>query len=111
MLNERLRIIKSALNSVQNLTVYHYHAPKSAAGTTYCIWAEDGEENSFYSDNRKSQRIHATVDLYTQTEYDSRADDIQEALEIEPRIDWSLNSVQYEDETGYIHMEWSVTVA
>ena len=111
MLTEKLRLIKSALNSVNGLTVYHYHAPKSAAGTDYCIWAEDGEENSFYSNNGKGQRIHATIDLYTQTEYDQKADKIQEALEIEPRIDWSLNSVQYEDETGYIHIEWSLTVA
>ena len=38
-------------------------------------------------------------------EYDELIDKIQDALN-KNCISFNLNSVQYEDETGYIHYEW-----
>ena len=52
------------------------------------------------------QNIVGTVDLFTKTEFDPLADDVQNVLD-ELGVTWSLESVQYEDETNLIHMEWS----
>lgn len=88
---------------------YHYYRPLK--NLPAIIWAEDTEATSFHSNNIKScQNIQGTVDLYTKTEFDPLADRIQDTLQ---RLTngWSLNSVQYEDETRTIHMEWVWEVA
>lgn len=88
---------------------YHYWRPVK---TVPClIWAESGEDGSFHSNNRKSeQNIIGTVDLFTKTEFDPLADDVQATLE-DLGVAWRLESVQFEDETDLIHMEWTWEVA
>ena len=72
----------------------------------YVVWAEDGESDSFDSDNRKTeQTITGTVDLFTKTEFDPLADDVQRILD-EEGVAWSLTTVQYEDDTNLIHYTW-----
>ena len=88
---------------------YHYWRP--VKDVPCIIWAETGEENSFSSDNRKSeQSIVGTVDLFTKTEFDPLADEIQSTLD-ELGLTWLLETVQYEDETNLIHMTWTWGVA
>lgn len=84
---------------------FHYWRPVT---TVPCLmWAESGEENSFDADNHKQeQNITGTCDFYTKTEFDPLIDEIQEALD-DMGLTWSLNSVQYEDETKMIHYEWN----
>lgn len=70
------------------------------------IWAEDGEEESFNSDNHKTeQNITGTVHAFSKREFDPLFDEVQEALE-ELGATWALQSVQYEEETNLIHYEW-----
>lgn len=84
--------------------VYHYWRPVKSAPCI--IWAETGEENSFHANNRKKeQNIIGTVDLFTKTEFDPLADSVQATLE-NLGVTWSLDSVQYEDETNLIHYSW-----
>lgn len=84
---------------------YHYFRP--VKDVPCLIWAESGEENSFRSNNRKSeQNIIGTVDLFTKMEFDPLADAVQETLR-DLGVTWSLQSVQYEDETALIHYEWN----
>ena len=88
---------------------YHYYRPLKKLPAL--IWAEDTEATSFHSNNGKScQNIQGTIDLYTKTEFDPIADAVQDTLE-DMGLTWSLNSVQYEDETQTIHMEWVWEVA
>ena len=88
---------------------YHYWRP--VKDVPCLIWAESGEENSFHSNNGKSeQRIIGTVDLFTKQEFDPLVDGVQEALE-ELGVTWNLESVQYEEETNLIHYEWAWGVA
>ena len=88
---------------------WHYWRPVTAVPCL--MWAESGEEDSFNSDNHKTeQNISGTCDFYTKTEFDPLIDEIQEALD-EMGLAWSLNSVQYEDETKMIHYEWRWEVA
>jgi len=67
---------------------------------------EDGENNSFHSDNHKQeQKIAGYVDYFTKTEFDTNVDVIQDILNAEP-VAWSLRTVDYEDQTNLIHFRW-----
>lgn len=84
---------------------FHYEA--QGKPDKYIVWAEDGEVSSSEADNHKiTQVLGGTIDYYTKTEFDTNFDLIQEKLN-SVDISWRLNSVQYENETKYIHYEWT----
>lgn len=96
-----------------DITEYCYHywrsAPKGVK--SYIVWAEDEEAASLNGNNiKQEQGIHGTIDYFTKIEYDSSVDDIQEGLNGLENVSWRLNSVQYEDETTFIHHEWEFWV-
>ncbi|BDZ80523.1 hypothetical protein [Claveliimonas bilis] len=104
----KLNIIKETLLKVTN-KVYHYQALK--ADDKYIVWAEDSEGSSVEGDDKKiNQSIEGTIDYYTKEEFDPNVDKIQQAL-IDACISFYLESVQYEEETEYIHYEWVWEVA
>lgn len=95
--------IKTALSTV-GVPVNRYHAIKKP--DKYIVWAEDGQSGGLYSDNRMSEQvIQGTIDYFTKTEDDPNIDKIQDALN-SAEIPFRLNSVQYEEDTGFIHYEW-----
>ena len=94
--------IRDALLTVSK-DVYHFEALKKK--DKYIVWAEDGEGNSGHADNKKNQVIQGTIDYFTKDDADPVVEEIQEAFELY-EISYKLNSVQYEDETEYIHYEW-----
>ena len=99
--------LKKALLSV-GVPVSHYKAAKQT--DKYIVWAEDGQADSLWTDNKMCrQTIQGTVDYYTKSEYDPNVEAVQAALD--SAASWRLNSVQYEDDTGYIHWEWVWEVA
>ena len=84
--------------------VFHYEA--WAKPDKYIVWAEDGEAGSLNADDQKTdQVIQGTIDYFTKTEYDPNFKLIQAKLN-SIEISWRLNSIQHEEETGYIHYEW-----
>lgn len=87
--------------------VYHYHpGEKKIKDNKYIVWAEDSEGASGHADNKKTtQVVQGTIDYFTKTEFDPVVEQIQSALN-SADIAWRLNSVQHEQETGYIHYEW-----
>lgn len=104
----KLDRVKNALLAVTD-NVGHYEALNQT--DKYIVWAEDGEGSSVEGDNYKlEQSIQGTIDYYTKDEDDPNAERIQTALKA-VRISFYLNSVQYEDETQYIHYEWVFEVA
>lgn len=108
-LQKNLKHLRDVLKTT-SAPVYHYTKPKSVKAP-WVVWQEDGEAESFDSDNRKAeQQVHGTIDCYTLTEYDPLLDEIQEALN-GAEIGWRLSSVQYEDETNLIHYEWEFNIA
>ncbi len=96
--------IKSALLTVTK-NVSHYEAHKKT--DKYIVWAEDGQSNVKWADNQmQEQALMGTIDYFTKMEYDPNVDKIQYALNCIP-LSWRLNSVQREDETGFIHYEFA----
>lgn len=105
--NEKLVKIRDALSHLDN--VYHYLRPGNGK-PAYIVWQEDGSNTDLWADNHMAaQQIHGTIDLFTLEEYDPLVDEIQEALN-KVMIGWSLQSVQYEDETNLIHYEWEWSI-
>lgn len=84
---------------------YHYTAHEKT--DKYIVWAEDGQAGALYADGvMYQQSIAGTVHYYTHMEFDPNFDRIQTVLNGSGAA-WRLESVQYEDDTKYIHYEWS----
>ena len=104
----KIRVIPSLMRQVTE-KVYHYHAMNE--DDNYIVWAEDSESGASEGDNRKlDQTIQGTIDYFTKTDMDENVDKIQSLLN-GAGISFYLNSVQYEEETEYIHYEWVGEVA
>lgn len=95
------RVLKTVLQEV-----YHYGCSKKPRPAKYIVWAEDGQTDASYSDNKmKIQAYGGTVDLFTREEFDPLFDAIQAAMN-DAGMAWSWNSTQYEEDTNLIHHEW-----
>lgn len=107
-MNSKIKIIRDTLLKVSD-NVGHYEAMEKT--DQYIVWAEDSEGSSVEGNDQKTnQSIQGTIDYFTKEDMDPKADEIQKAL-IDACISFYLNSVQYEEETGYIHYEWVFEVA
>lgn len=99
----RLNNVRNALLTVTQ-NVGHYKAYKKA--DKYIVWAEDGADEALHADNTlTAQAISGTVDYFTKEENDSNVRAISNAL-TSAGIPHRMNSIQFEDLTGYIHYEW-----
>jgi hypothetical protein len=101
----KLKEIRDFLLEI-TLNVYHYKAWQQH--DTYIVWAEDGESDAVHADNRKQKQIlDVTIDVFTKTEYDPIIEQLQQAFN-DQGIPFELLSIQYEDDTGYIHYEYLI---
>lgn len=99
-----LREIADALLTV-GVPVFHYEAHQQSG--RYIVWAEDGQVSALWADGKmEEQWLGGTIDYFTKAEYDDNIVAIQAALN-EIDVSWRLESVQYEDFSGYIHYEWT----
>jgi len=72
----------------------------------YLVWAEDGQAAAKFADGKMvNQALTGTVDYFTRMPDDPKVKAIQGALN-RLSLSWRLESVQYEEETRYIHHEW-----
>ena len=100
----RLDEVRDVFLAVLPTATFHYSAWSKP--DQYIIWAEDGQSDGVYADNQMQIQVtEGTVDLFTKTEYDPVAGQIQQAMN-GADMTWYKNSTQYEDDTGYIHHEW-----
>lgn len=90
---------------------YHYWRSAPKGVKAYIVWAEDDEATSLNGNNLKlEQGIHGTIDYFTKTEFDEVCDSIQEGLNELENVSWRISSVQFEEETTFIHHEWEFWV-
>ena len=77
----------------------------------YGVFAEDGS-NPMLGDNVHAERmIEGTVDYFTHDDSGIPQVLIEQALNGVDNLAWYVNSIQYEDDTGYIHYEWVFQVS
>lgn len=71
----------------------------------YFVWQEDGG-NDLHADGQHAERaVQGTTDLFTKQEFDPWVEELGTSLSSHG-IAWYLNSIQYEEDTGFWHYEW-----
>lgn len=76
----------------------------------YFVWQEDGQNDLIADGVHTQQAVTGTTDLFTKMEFDPWKEEFEAALDASPFIAWRLESVQFEEETGFWHYEWRWTV-
>lgn len=72
----------------------------------YFVWQEENQTD-LISDNRHGEIIvTGSTDLFTKQEFDPWKAAFEAAMNDSPCISWNLESIQYEEETGFYHYEW-----
>ena len=106
-LQSKLQYIGKAFNDALPGLVFHYWRPNNFP---YCVWQEESEADSLWSDNTKTeQAISCTADYYTKTEYDTNIDLLQDVLNNISSA-WRIEAVQYEEDTKLIHYTFAFEV-
>ena len=86
------------------LSFAHFGWSHAPAGD-YGVYAEDGA-NDLEANNVHLERvIEGTVDYFTRDDSGTPKATIEAALN-SCGAAWYLNSIQFENDTGYIHLEW-----
>ena len=76
----------------------------------YGAWSEDSGDD-FIANNVHAERgTSYTVDYYTRDASGTARDTIERALH-GLRCGWRLDTIMYENDTGYIHYAWRVFIA
>lgn len=102
-MEEKQNRIKNALLEVSD-QVYHYHAMD--AEPPYLVWAEEQTEHEWSDNTPSMETLIGTVDYFTLEENDPAVRKVEQAL-TGCGASWSLESVQFEENTGLIHYEWA----
>ena len=82
----------------------HFGWSKAPAGD-YGVYAEDGANDLIAGNKHVEKVLQGTVDYFTRDDSGTPKATIEAALDSVP-VAWYLNSVQFENDTGYIHYEW-----
>lgn len=71
----------------------------------YFVWQEERGDD-FEANGRHAERgMSGTTDLFSKQEFDPWKDAFEAQLNASP-LSWYLNSVQFEEDTGFWHWEW-----
>ena len=95
--------LKSALSGT-GLQFAHFGWSKAPSGD-YGVYAEDGANDLIASGKHVERVLQGTVDYFTRDDSGTPKTTIETALD-GAAIAWYLNSIQLEEDTGYIHYEW-----
>lgn len=95
--------LESALTAT-GLQFAHFGWSRAPEGD-YGVFAEDGANDLLAGNAHSEQAIEGTIDYFT------RDSSLSCKAVIETALDgcgaaWYLNSIQFESDTGYIHLEW-----
>ena len=90
-----MELLKRVRDALLTVTKDVHHFEKTGSEERYIVWQEGIEGDSLHADDKQ---------------YDSWVQEITRALE-DAEITCRIESIQYEDETGYIHYEWHFEVA
>lgn len=104
-----LERLETALKET-GLPFAHFGWSKAPDGD-YGVFAEDGSNDLSAGNSHAETTVEGTVDYFTRDDSGAPQRAIQDALEGVEGLAWYLNSVQFEDDTGYIHYEWVFQLA
>lgn len=95
------KIISAHIAVTENIS--HIEHMKS---DRYFVWGQR-DEKDLLADGKHSEKIVlGYTDFYTKREFDPWKAQFEAELDKYDDIAWRLNSIQYEEETGFFHYEW-----
>lgn len=90
--------------TVTSYNFAHYAWSHAPAGD-YGVYAEDSSNDLNADDGHAEKALEGTLDYFTRDDSGTPQATIEAVLE-GLNVPWYLNTIQYEDDTGYIHYEW-----
>lgn len=94
--------VKNAHLSVTSAVSHHSRMQSDR----YFVWAEEDAPALSAEGKHAVSRVRGTTDFFTKTEYDPWKKKFEQALG-RWGISWELISIQYEEDTGFFHYEYS----
>lgn len=88
---------------------FAHHAWSKAPDGDYGTYAEDSGEDLTANNIHIERGTVGYISYFTRDDSEAPRQTIEAALN-SINIPWSLNTVQYENDTGYIHYEWEFGV-
>lgn len=104
-----LEQLKTALDATE--LPFAFAAWSKAPKGDYGVYTPDGAHDLEADDTHAEQAITGTVDYFTRSDGGTAKALIETALDAVEGLAWALNSVQYENDTGYLHLEWAFEAA
>ncbi len=101
------RRIRELVDSLCTVTGSVYHVRAYKAEAPYLVWMEDGTGDALRANGAtEEQAMSGTIHLFEpETTAQSLYPAVQKVLN-SVVCAWSLNSIQYEEDTGLAHYEW-----
>lgn len=72
----------------------------------YFVWQEEKPKDLIADGRHCERKMRGTTDLFTKMEYDPWAEALEKSFD-DAGVAWECISVQYEEDTGFTHYEWS----
>lgn len=85
---------------------FAHHAWSKAPEGDYGTYEEDSGNDLMCDEHHGERGTECWLNFFTRDDSGTPRTTIEGVLN-DLRIPWYLNTVQYENETGYIHYEWS----
>lgn len=104
-----LEQLKAALDSTR--IPFAFAAWSEAPSGDYGVYTPDGANDLEADDTHAEKAIAGTVDYFTRSDGGTAKALIETALDTVEGLAWQLNSVQYENDSGYLHFEWAFEAA
>jgi len=85
---------------------FAHHAWSKAPAGDYGVYAEEGANDLLANGEHIEKAINGYIDYFTRDDSLTPKRTIEAVLH-ELGIPWSLNTISYEQDTGFIHYEWT----
>ena len=85
---------------------FAHHAWSKAPQGDYGVFAEEGASDLIANGEHVERGVTGYIDYFTRDDSGTPQKKIETALR-SLRIPWRVNSISYENDTGYIHYEWT----
>lgn len=97
--------METILQQLQTLGSFALYGWSHAPADNYGVVSQDGQ-NALRGSNALAEKVQeGTVDWFSRSPTSTMPGSIESALD-SLGASWYLNSVQYENDTGFIHWEW-----
>jgi len=104
----------TGLNGVKKDLKFAHYGWSSAPSGDYGVYSEDDRPQFIAGDRNVESSTHGYVSLFTRDDTGATQNLVEtyfRGLQSTNVFCWTVNTIQYEDNTRFIHIEWEVELA